>query len=128
MLHARSLRSAPVSELYKVTIGEDSYLGTPEEVIAFMARAEGAPGGDDDAHDAVAYMEGIAARVAERLDVTGIPTDDPAAFLEALHDRGVIRVEIQGMPSDERTDPEDVLGDGPIAFGPDVDPRDVDVG
>jgi len=27
-----------------VKIGEDEYLGTPDEVVAFMARGEGAPG------------------------------------------------------------------------------------
>ena len=29
--------------LYKVTVGRDVYVGTPEEILGFMARAEGAP-------------------------------------------------------------------------------------
>ena len=109
-----------MSTLYKVTIGEDVYLGTPDEVVQFMAKAEGAPG-----PDLLSFMAGVAARVSERLSIEGIPTDDPAAFLEALHDQGVLRVEIQAVPSDERSDPDEVLGDGPLAFGPDVDPRDI---
>ena len=112
-----------MNELYQVTIGQDVYLGTPEEVVAFMARADGAPGDDIET-----YMQGVAARIGERLAVGGIPTDDPQGFLEALQEKGIARVEVQGAPSDEHTDPKDVLGEGPIAFGPDVDPRDVDVG
>ena len=112
-----------MNELYKVTIGQDVYLGTPEEVVAFMARGEGAPG-----DDIASYMEGVAARIGERLAVGGIPTDDAQAFLEALQEKGIAQVEVQGMPSDERSDPADVIGEGPIAFGPDVDPRDVDIG
>jgi hypothetical protein len=112
-------------DLYRVTIGEDVYLGTPEEVVGFMARAEGAPRTAD---DPAAYMTAIAARVSERLGISGIDTSDARAFLGSLHDAGVVRVEVQGMPSDERTDPEAFLGDGPLTFGDDVDPRDVDIG
>lgn len=112
-----------MSELYKVTIGQDVYLGTAEEVVQFMARAEGAPG-----DDLPSFMQGVAERVEQRLAVTGIPTDDPQEFLEALQEKRIARVEVQGMPSDEMANPDDVLGDGPLAFGPDVDPRDIDVG
>ena len=111
-------------DLYKVTIGEDVYLGTPEEVVRFMASADGAPV----AEDLQTYMVGIAARIAERLDVSGVPTDDPQAFLEALQAAHVLRVEIQGAPSDQRSDPGEVLGDGPITFGDDVDLGDLDLG
>lgn len=107
--------------LYRVKIGEDDYLGRAEEVVAFMARAEGAPGDDP-----TSYMEGVAARLKEQLGVEGIDTSDPALFLDALDERGVISVETFPEPSDDRVSPADALGDGPVTLGEGVDPHDVD--
>lgn len=108
--------------LYKVTIGEDVYLGRPEEVVGFMMKAEGAGG-----TDMASYMQATAARLAERLDILGIDTSDEVAFLDSLAERGVVPIEVFEEPSDERSEPRDVVGDGPVAYGPGVDPRDVDV-
>lgn len=106
--------------LYKVTIGEDVYLGRPEEVIAFMMKAEGAGG-----TDAASYMQATAARLAERLDVLGVDASDEVAFLESLREKGVVPIEVFEEPSDERSDPREVIGDEPLAYGPGVDPDDV---
>lgn len=108
--------------LYRVEIGEDVYLGTPEEVVDFMRRAEGAPAGDR-----ATYMAGIAARVAQGLGVRGVDTSDEVAFLESLRDLGILRVSTSNEPSDERVDRGSILGDGPIAYGPGVDPDDLDL-
>lgn len=108
--------------LYKVTIGEDVYLGRPEEVVAFMMKAEGAGG-----TDAASFMQATAARLAERLDVLGVDTSDEVAFLDSLMEQGVVPIEVFEEPSQERSDPRDAVGDGPVAYGPGVDPRDVDV-
>ncbi len=108
--------------LYKVTIGEDVYLGRPEEVLAFMMQAEGAPPGD-----MAAYMVAMAARIGERLDVGGIDTSDEVAFLDSLGEKGIVQVETFEEPSLERVDPEEAVGDGPLAYGPGVDPDDVDL-
>lgn len=108
--------------LYKVTIGEDVYLGRAEEVVAFMSRAEGAGG-----LDPASFMQATAARLAERLDVLGIDASDEVAFLESLMASGVVPIEVFEEPSDERVDPREAVGDGPIAYGPGVDPDDVDV-
>ena len=108
--------------LYKVTIGEDVYLGRPEEVVAFMMKAEGAGG-----TDAASFMQATAARLAERLDILGIDASDEVAFLDSLGEKGVVPVEVFEEPSDDRTDPRDAVGDGPVAYGPGVDPKDVDV-
>lgn len=108
--------------LYKVTIGEDVYLGRPEEVVAFMMKAEGAPQGD-----VRTYMEAMAARIGEHLDVGGIDTSDEVAFLDSLAAKGVLPIETFEEPSSERVDPRDAVGDEPLAYGPGVDPRDVDV-
>jgi hypothetical protein len=107
--------------LYKVRIGEDVYLGSADEVLAFLMRAEGAPAGD-----AAAYMVAMKARIAEHMDVTGIDTSDAAAFLESLGEQGVVPVETQAEPSRQRVSKEEALGDGPIVLGPDVEPEDVD--
>lgn len=108
--------------LYRVEVGEDVYLGTAEEVVDFMRRAEGAPGGD-----AASYMEAIAARVERGLGVTGVDTSDPASFLESLGDIGVLRVSTSAEPSDERVDRSTALGDGLIAFSDDIDLDDLDL-
>lgn len=107
--------------LYRVDIGDDCYIGSPDEVLAFMMKADGAPPGD-----AAEYMEGIATRVAEALGRGPISTASSEAFLESLSKHKIARVSAGTEPSTERVDPADVLKDGPIAFGPDVDPSDID--
>ena len=109
-------------ELYRIQIGQDRYVGTAAEVVAFMARADGAPGSD-----ATTYMEAVAKRVHEQLGIDGIAVSDPAAFLDSLSDRGVVKAEVFGLPSKERHDRDEVLGDGLISFSSDVDPADVDL-
>lgn len=106
--------------LYRVRVGQDDYLGSAEEVVRFMARAEGAP-----AREPRAYMQGIAARLAQDLGVTNLPTSDPEAFLLALSERRVIRLEAVGEPSSERADPRATLGDGPVVFGRGVKDDDI---
>ena len=106
--------------LYRVRIAEDEYLGTAEEVVAFMARGEGAPG-----RDVRSYMAGVAARIREKLGVDAIKTEDEVAFLESLSDHGVLDVTTQEEPSKIRVDPAEAIGDGPVAYGPNVDPADV---
>ncbi len=108
--------------IYKVRIGEDVYIGTPEEVVAFMMKAEGAPG-----EDAASYMQAMAARVSERLEVDGIDTSEEIAFLDSLREKGVLPIEIYDEPSTQRVPREEALGDGPVAFGPGVEPDDVDL-
>ena len=107
--------------LYRVRIGEDDYLGRAEEVVAFMAKAESAPGDDLDS-----YMEGVAHRLAEQMGIEGIPAEDPALFLDALDEKGIISVQTFAEPSDDRVSPEDALGDGPVTLGEGVDPHDVE--
>ncbi len=108
--------------LYKVRIGEDVYLGRPEEVVGFMMKADGVPG-----EDAASYMQAMAARIAERLDITGIDTSEETAFLDSLEAKGVLQIETFEEPSRQRVDPADAVGDGPVAYGPGVDPDDVEV-
>ena len=107
--------------LYRVRIGEDDYLGRAEEVVAFMARAEGAPGDDP-----VSYMEGVAKRLREQMGIEGVNTSDPAVFLDSLDEKGVVSIRTFAEPSDDRVDPEEALGDGPVTLGDGVDPHDVD--
>ena len=108
--------------LYRVRIGEDEYLGSAEEVVLFMARAEGAPG-----TDVASYMEGVAARLREKMDIEGIATSDPAAFLDSLDEHGIVPIETISEPSRDRVDPDEALGDGPGALGEGVDPDDIDL-
>jgi hypothetical protein len=107
--------------LYRVRIGEDDYLGQAEEVVGFMAQAEGAPGDGIES-----YMEGVAARLREELGIQGVATDDPSLFLDSLDEKGVISVQTFAEPSDDRVSPEEALGDGLVSLGDGVDPRDVD--
>lgn len=107
--------------LYEVRIGEDVYLGTPEEVVAFLMRAQGAPAGD-----AAAYMQAVAARVAERLGVDGVDASEETAFLDSLAEKGVLSVQTRAEPSRHRVPREEALGEGPVALGPGVEPGDVD--
>ncbi len=109
--------------LYKVTIGEDVYLGTPEEVVAFMMKAEGAPPGTVDE-----YMVAMAARIGERLDVGGIHTTSEIDFLDSLQDKGILAIETFEEPSSERVDPREAVGNDPvIGYGKGVEPGDVDL-
>jgi hypothetical protein len=108
--------------LYKVTIGEDIYLGRPEEVLAFMMKADGA-GGDD----LTSYMQATAARLAEHTHIVGIDSTDEVAFLESLREKGVLDIEVFEEPDLERTDPKTVFGDEDITYGPGVNPGDEDV-
>ena len=105
-----------------MTVGRDQYLGTPDEVLAWMARAQGAPRGDADA-----YMRGIAARIQERTDGTRIDLSSPLAFLHSLEDAGLLRIEERPEASAERRDPDDLLDDAILTFGDDVDPDDLDL-
>jgi hypothetical protein len=107
--------------LYKVTVGRDQYLGTPEEVVEWMSRAEGAPRGE-----IAAYMRGIAARVAERTTRSRVDCSSPLAFLLSLEDAGLLRAEERGEASTEREDPNEVLDQGLLTFAEDVDPSDLD--
>jgi hypothetical protein len=108
--------------LYRVRVGRDEYLGTAEEVVAFLARAEGAPG-----RDPRSYMEGVAARLADRLGVSGVATSDPTRFLEDLLARRVLPIERRPEPSDDRdpVDPRRLLADGPVTLGEGVDADDL---
>ena len=108
--------------LYRVRIGEDEYVGRAAEVVAFMARAEGAPGSD-----IASYMEGAAHRLAEKMGLEGVDTSSPEAFLDALDERGVLPIATFPEPSDERVDPEVALGDDPVALGDGVDADDLDL-
>jgi hypothetical protein len=107
--------------LYRVVVGRDEYLGTPEEVVGWMSRAEGAPAGGPEA-----YMRGIAARVGERSRGVRIDVSEPLAFLESLSSAGLLRLEARGEPSSERVDPRAAVGKGPVALGADVDPDDLE--
>ena len=62
-----------------------------------MARAEGAPG-----HDVDSYMQGVARRLGEKMDVAGIDASEPAAFLDSLDEHGVLAVETLAEPSPDR--------------------------
>ena len=104
--------------LYKVRVGEDEYLGNAEEVVAFMARAEGAPGSD-----IPSYMAGVARRLEERLAVEGIRTDSAAAFLDSLEEHGVVPIQTFAEPSEDRIPKEEALGEGPVSLGEGVDPE-----
>lgn len=106
--------------LYRLQVARDEYLGTAEEVVAFLARAEGAP-----ATDPAGYMRGVATRLATEMGVTGIRTGDAEAFLTSLSEAGVVQVQALAAPSEERTAPEDAIGTRDVVFGPGVDPDDV---
>jgi len=111
-----------LADMYKVVIGRDEYLGSADEVVAFMAKSEGAPG-----EDAGTYMRGVAARVAVQFGVDSIATDSTVAFLDSLAKHRVVQIEVHGEPLDERVDPREAVGDGPLAYGPGVNPDDVDL-
>ncbi len=106
--------------LYKVTVGRDVYLGTPEEIVAFMAKADGAPAGAEGAGGLAAYMEGVAARLRTHGRRVAVDVEDPRAFLESLAAARLLRLERRKVPKDDPVDPKPLL-EGPIAFGADVD-------
>jgi hypothetical protein len=106
--------------LYRVRVGRDEYLGTAEEVVGFMARAEGSPGKDPGS-----YMRGVAARVSERLGISAVAVGSAVEFLDSLASRGVLRVERVGEPQEERICREEALGDGPLVMGRGVTPDDI---
>ena len=107
--------------LYRVTVGRDEYLGTAEEVVLWMSRAEGAPKGG-----ARAYMRGIRARLGERGSGVEVDVSNATAFLESLARARLIRVEEKTEASPERWDPAEILDEGPVAFGKDVDVDDLE--
>lgn len=87
-----------------------------------MSKAEGAPAGGR-----APYMKGVAARIAERLDdAPAIDVSSAQAFLESLAEAGLLRLEERAEASKERVDPVEALGDGPVAFGEDVDVADLE--
>ena|GEM_PF-2241247 len=127
--------------LYKVTVGRDVYLGTPEEIVAFMAKADGAPAspegapaspegapaspegaqaGPEGAGGRAAYMEGVAARLRTHGKRVEVDVTDARAFLESLAAARLLRLERRKVPKDDPVDPRPLL-EGPLAFGADVD-------
>ena len=108
--------------LYRVRIGEDEYIGRAEEVVYFMARAEGAPGDDP-----TSYMEGVAARAHAQLHAEGVRTSDPESFLDSLDELGIVPVEAFAERKEGHVSPDEALGDGPVVLGEGVDPEDVDL-
>lgn len=90
--------------------------------MAWMSKAQGAPAGGP-----AAYMRAVAARIAEHLDERPpIDVSSPEAFLVSVADAGLIRLEHRPEASTERVDPVEALGDGPVAFGEDVDVADLE--
>ena len=98
--------------LYKVNVGRDTYLGTPEQVVVWMSKAEGAPEGG-----VLAYMQGIAARVA-KVAKKKVPVDvsEPLAFLQSLKAAGFVTLEERSEASLERVDVKGLLDEGPVGF------------
>jgi hypothetical protein len=107
--------------LYKVRVGRDEYLGTPEEVVGWMARATGAPGDGTPA----GYMASVAARLSAHDRGAAVDTSSPLAFLRSLDAAGWVRLTERREASRDRVDPDAVLGEGPVAFGDDVDYDDL---
>lgn len=112
-----------MSTLYRVRVGRDEYIGTADEVLGFLVRAEGSP-----ASDPAGYMRAVAAKVQEAFGGVVIDTEDAMSFLESLAKHRVLAVEAFGEPSDAPVDPAEVLrGEPMVVYGPDVDPGDVDL-
>jgi hypothetical protein len=107
--------------LYKVTIGRDQYLGTAEEVVGWMSRAQGAPtGGVED------FMRGVAARAAEHVGGVAIDASSAVAFLESLREARLALVEERPEASSERVEPKSLLeGGDPLTLGEGVDADDL---
>src|SRR5205814_1443198 len=98
----------------------DEYLGTPEQVVQWMSRAEGAPDGGSDA-----YMRGVRDRVARSGSDAEIDVTSAIAFLESLRDARLLRLEERRESSTERVAPKEVLDEGPVAFGDSVTLEDL---
>jgi hypothetical protein len=107
--------------LYKVTVGRDEYLGTAEQVVEWMSRAEGAPAGGPDA-----YMRGVRDRVARAGGEAEVDVTSAIGFLESLRDARMLRMEERRESSTERVDPREVLDEGPVAFGGSVTLEDLE--
>jgi len=108
--------------LMKVTVGQDVYLGTADEVVRWMSKAEGAPPGD-----LPGYMRGIAARVARAApQAPAVDVTDAEAFLESLADAGFVQLDERAEASRERVDPKALLAEGPVAFGGKVSLEDLE--
>jgi hypothetical protein len=116
--------------LYKVKVGRDEYVGTPEEVVLWMAKADGAPKGG-----LKAYMRGIAKRVEalreregdDRGRGTPVDVSSADAFLESLAEAGLLQMEDRAEASKERVRPSEAIGDGPVAYGKDVEVGEIDL-
>lgn len=106
--------------LYKVTVGRDVYLGSPEEVVLWMSKAEGAPPGGP-----VAYMRAVAKRLAAHGGGVAVDTSGPDGFLTSLAQARLVRLEPRRESSAERVDTKALLDEGPVAFGDDVDVDDL---
>jgi hypothetical protein len=104
-----------------VTVGRDEYLGTPEQVVLWMSRAKGAPAGGPDA-----YMRGVRDRLARAGGETEVDITSAIGFLESLRDARVLRLEERRESSTERVEPDEVLGEGPVAFGESVTLEDLE--
>ena len=118
--------------LYKVTVGRDEYLGTPEQVVQWMSRAEGAPsaggvGGAGGAGGGLdAYMRGIRDRIARAGGETEVDVGSALGFLESLRDAHLLRLEERRESSTERVEPREVLDEGPVSFGEEVTLEDLE--
>lgn len=111
--------------LYKVVIGRDTYLGTAEEVVGWMSRAQGAPSAAQGGLEA--FMQGIAARATERVGGVSIDASSPVAFLESLREAGLVRVEERPEASSERVDVAEVVRtDDPITIGEGMGAEDLE--
>lgn len=106
--------------MYRVRLGRDEYLGSADEVLAFMAAAEGSPDPDP-----MVYMRLVAQRLAARMGLGGVPTNDAQAFLEHLAQAQVLRLESLDEPSPERVDPRLALGEDPVVYGEGVSADDL---
>ena len=111
--------------LYKVTVGRDEYLGTPEQVVLWMSRAEGAPAGGVGG-GLEAFMRGVRDRVARAGGETAIDVSSAIGFLESLRDARLVRLEERRESSSERVEPREVLDEGPVAFGESVTLEDLE--
>ena len=106
--------------MYRVNIGQDEYIGSADEVVEFLRRTEGAPASEN----AAEYMRSVAHRLHSAMDIDDIDVTSPEAFLDSLAARRVLRISVGPEPSTDRVSAEEALGDGPIAYGPGVDPSE----
>jgi hypothetical protein len=103
--------------LYKVMVGRDEYLGTAEQVVLWMSRAEGAPSSGGAGGGPEAYMRGVRDRIARAGGEAEIDVTSAIGFLESLRDARLLRLEERRESSTERVEPREVLDEGPVAFG-----------